>query len=359
VTKKDLLDPTQYLIHPPEVRLSSAEKRAVTTRKQRAHAHEIRRLEKEAQGLCRAERERMRAGWKEYIQGRIASGKPIDDSTFDCMTEELEGKFSGRYLLRNNLTGNDEYVAVHVHGDHAAVFHMGVLGAIDGVVSKLKAESGRKRKSRDGDGDGSSGSSDGRRNIVSTNRGANMIDAFAKLSKDSDLTKADVSAAKKKKKANELKEAEAAVAGFDAFVASCVAAGMEEDTVTWRKPYFKTDRLDAKSGSSSSNMYSDGDLKAILRLLFPASGKLSKARPEKIAHIRDAKNFNMPWTKTSIDAELERWRHKLGELQAAAEDVAEPDEPEDGADGTEIEVAQQENAAEPAEQQPEEAGVHI
>ena len=37
------------------------------------------------------------------------------------MTEELEGKFSGRYLLRNNLTGNDEYVSVHVHGDHARV----------------------------------------------------------------------------------------------------------------------------------------------------------------------------------------------------------------------------------------------
>jgi len=65
----------------------------------------------------------------------------------------------------------------------------------------------------------------------------------------------------------------------------CVAH-KEDDGVTWRKPYFKTDRLDARVGSS--NLHSDADLKAILRLLFPTLGKLSKLRQAKIAHICDA-----------------------------------------------------------------------
>jgi hypothetical protein len=169
-----------------------------------------------------------------------------------------------------------------------------------------------------------------------------MIEAYAKLQRDDHKTQADVSAAKKKAAARELKECEAAVAAFDAFVASCVAAGKEEDGVTWKKPYFNVDRLDAKEGSG--NLYSDGDLKAILRLLFPGSGKLSKPIPEKIAHIRDPAKFNKPWTKTIIDAELELWRRKLVELQAAAEDVAQRDGSND--DNDEAVMEAQEDVAE-------------
>jgi len=357
VTKKDLLDPNQYYVHPAENNLSAAEKRAVTARRKRALAHEVRRLEKEARKLCEGERERMRNGWLEYINGRIASGQPVDRITFDKMTDELGGKFSGEYLLRNGLTGKDENVRVHVHDDQASVMHMGVIGALSSVVTKMKDGSGgrRKRKGRDGDGEGS-GSSEGRRNIVSTARGANMIEAFVKLSKDGSLTKADVSAAKKKRAARNLKECNDAVVAFDAFVASCTAAGKEEDAVTWKKSYFNPGRLDAKVGSSSANWYSDEDLKAILRLLFPESKKLSKPRQEKIAYIRDPKNFNMPWTQTSIDAELERWRHRLAELQVEAEDVAEQDEPEDGA---EVDVAEQEDAAQQAQEQPQEGGLYM
>ena len=64
----------------------------------------------------------------------------------------------------------------------------------------------------------------------------------------------------------------------------------------------------------------------------------------------------MPWTQTSIDAELERWRHRLAELQADAEDVAEQDEPEDGA---EVDVAEQEDAAQQAQEQPQEGGLYM
>ena len=236
---------------------------------------------------------------------------------------------------------------------------MDVRGTLKSVVTAVKKQ--KKRKSRDGDGaDGS----EGRRNIVSTTRGTNMIDAYAKLQRDGEKNQADVSAAKKKTAAKELKECEAAVAAFTAFVANCTAAGMEEDGVTWRKPYFNTDRLDA-TRFGSGNLYSDNDLKAILRLLFPTSGKLSKPRPDKIAHIRDPANFDKPWTKTSIDAELELKRHKLAELQAASEDVAEQDEAEDEGGNeaemigneAEMDVAEESNSEEMNETQPQQEGL--
>ena len=88
------------------------------------------------------------------------------------------------------------------------------------------------------------------------------------------------------------------------------------------------------------------------------SGKLSKPRQDKIAHIRDPANFDKPWTKTSIDAELELKRHKLAELQADSEDVAEQDELEDeGANEAEMDVAEQSNGDELNETQPQEEGL--
>ena len=116
-----------------------------------------------------------------------------------------------------------------------------------------------------------------------------MIDACAKLQRDGEKSQADVSAAKKKMAAKELKECEAAVAAFTAFVANCTAAGMEQDGVTWKKPHFKTDRLDTKVGSG--NLHSDADLKAILRLTFvPNVWKTQQAEAGRdCAHSRSRK----------------------------------------------------------------------
>ena len=49
---------------------------------------------------------------------------------------------------------------------------------------------------------------------------------------------------------------------------------------------------------------------------------LSKKRDDKIAYIRDPKNFAKPWTKTQIDAELEAKKHKLDHLRAKAAEAA-------------------------------------
>ena len=218
VTKAELLDPKKYHVHPPRGgSLTSAEKRAETARRQRNHAHEKRRQEQEAKKLCFGERNRMIDGWYAEINRLIAEGKPMDRTTFDKMSGEMANKYSGEYLLRNNLTGEDETVRVSVHNDQAAVFHTGVIDTLKSVVTTVKKQKGgTKRKSRDGDG---ANSSEGRRNIVSTTRGANMIDACAKLQRDGEKNQADVSAAKKKMAAKELKECEAAVAAFTAFVA--------------------------------------------------------------------------------------------------------------------------------------------
>ena len=166
VTKAELLDPKKYHVHPPRGgSLTSAEKRAETARRQRNHAHEKRRQEQEAKKLCFGERNRMIDGWHAEINRLIAEGKPMDRTTFDKMSGEMANKYSGEYLLRNNLTGEDETVRVSVHNDQAAVFHTGVIDTLKSVVTTVKKQKGgTKRKSRDFDG---ANSSEGRRNVVS------------------------------------------------------------------------------------------------------------------------------------------------------------------------------------------------
>ena len=86
------------------------------------------------------------------------------------------------------------------------------------------------------------------------------------------------------------------------------------------KLYVETGKLNDKVAlTSSANLCPDKDLKAILLLLFPDSGMLSKKRHEKI--IRNPENYLKPWIKTQIDAEIKAKKHELrasarGDLKA-------------------------------------------
>ena len=236
------------------------------------------------------------------------------------MCHDLESKFSGKYLLRNNVTGDEENVDATVHDDQEAVFSSGVMKSLATVLAASfdgKGNKGRKRK-RDDDDDDPDAPKGGARNIYVAKRGGNALDCYAKLKRDDASTRVANNEARAKKCAKKLQDCEATVRAFDAFVESCKLQPHENNGV-WTKPYFETGKLDAKiSTSSSTNLYPDKDLKAILLLLFPDSGMLSKKRDAKIEYIRDPKNFTKPWTRTQIDAELEAKKHELEGLRAAA-----------------------------------------
>jgi len=263
-----------------------------------------------------------------WIRPNLSFTAPSNNrEKFDKMVHELESEFTGEYRLRNNITGEEETVKVKVHDDHAAVFSTGVMDCLATVLSKSfdgKGKGRRKRK-RDDDNEDPDAGKGGARNVFRAERGGNAFECYTKLEKDDTYTRSAKSEANAKKAAKKLQDCEATVTAFDGFVVSCQRHPIENGV--WSKPYFETGKLDAKlSAVSSANLYPDKDLKAILLLLFPESGMLSKRREDKIAYIRDPKNFAKPWTKGQVDAELEAKRHELDGLRASAAADAEEEQ---------------------------------